>query len=210
MLGELGNVWHIKNAEIKPYASSRGSHRHIEVFSRILQEQNIDLSDIDEVVVVADVVSRSPIFLNTDVRDSDAFMSWAYVLGAAALYPTGADWYSKRALEDPRIKEFVPKVVVRDDPVKGDERASSPGADSRHASVVVRTGTNSFSVELPDFARGHPSRPLSAGEVDEKFLRNASEQMPPEAATRVLAQLRTILEADDLGELYASLGGVPT
>jgi len=207
IVNELGSLWQIRNSEIKPYPSFRMGHPGIEAYLQLLEDEKIPLERIDRIHVETDPVATSPIYLNRDIKShSDAYISWSHVLGVAPYYQPGPGWQSREALTDPRVKALSDKVFV-----EGNFRqtAGQDGASSTlvifPVSIAIEASGKRYEAKLMPYPKGHPKRPLTSQEFDDKFLHNASWKLSDEHAAILLEQLKNLANLDDLSALFSKL-----
>jgi 2-methylcitrate dehydratase PrpD len=124
--------------------------------------------------------------------------------GLAVIAHDGAAFvrqYREDRLADPRLLDFMKRIVAHVDP-----EIDAMGPAFRHAaSVSVRTRSGrAFSHRILN-RRGSPESPLSADEVEHKF-RNVVESCLRDAEVdRIVALVRELDSVDDVNELIALL-----
>lgn len=101
--------------------------------------------------------------------------------------------FTPAALTDPVIRSLIEKVELEID----------PALDSRHPELwpaAVKIGTSSGQVleGQTDYPRGDPENPVSAAELEEKFLSLASGPWGEDAARRMLELCRNLAAVTDI------------
>lgn len=207
MLEGLGDRWMILESEIKPYPSFRMGHPGIESFIVLLREEAIRPEEIASITVTVDPISMSPLYLNTEIANhTDAQLSWAYVLGAAAYYPPGPAWQTPEAMADPRIAALMRKVHVTPQTrwAQDLDRAVKAGAESIATpfsipvEVRVRVGDREYEAKPQPFPKGHPRRPMTVGEIRDKFLMNAAVALTAAVGPDLWERLWSLDQAADV------------
>lgn len=215
MVHGLGERWLILESEIKPYPSFRMGHPAIESFIDLLRTRRIAPESIESITLAVDPISMSPLYLNNDISNhTDAQLSWAYVLGAAAYYPPGPAWQTPEALGDPRIRALMRKVHVtpqmswagdlRQAVHEGRESIATPF--SIPVDVSVRVDGRSHRAEPKPFPKGHPRRPMTEDEIRGKFLANASVTLAEDASRALWERLADIEGQTDVADVLELAG----
>jgi 2-methylcitrate dehydratase PrpD len=215
MLAELGQTWRTLESELKPYPSFRMGHPGIEAFQRLLEQEALAPEEIERITVRVDPISMSPLYLNTRIGNhTDAQLSWAYVLGAAAYYVPGPRWQSREALGDPRIRRLMERVVVEPQTAWAgrlfDEVQSQAGVIATPFSIPVEVTVSArgrqYRAEPLPYPKGHPKRPMSRTEIAEKFIENADAVFDRQRAERLLRALLAIDTVEDSAPVLRQLG----
>ena len=110
------------------------------------------------------------------------------------------DSYAPEKLRDPRIRAFMRKITVKEDPVFGALRGNAPA--TRITAILDDGRRIAQQVEnLPSF----PGQPVSRAEVERKFRSNVAERWPQERTDALLQSLWALERADDLPSLLSKL-----
>jgi 2-methylcitrate dehydratase PrpD len=114
----------------------------------------------------------------------------------------GIDTFEPAALNDPAVRQLMPRVTLRVDPAF--DGAAPPLTQSR---VTVRLRDGRTLTHMARGARGYPDQPASDDELATKFRACARRTLSETATERALAALTNLETAPDLGgvtELLAS------
>ena len=105
--------------------------------------------------------------------------------------------YAPRKLKDPEVREFMKKVIVKEDKAL---TSAYPGSIPNKVTVKLDDGkTLSARVDDP---RGHPKNPMTQDEIEQKF-RLLTKGFLKESQTReVLEFVRTIERQKDVSQLF--------
>jgi 2-methylcitrate dehydratase PrpD len=112
----------------------------------------------------------------------------------------GAEQFAEARLSSPEILDLSRRIESYVHPAL----ASAPPDDvTAYLDVTTRDGRRLSRVQ-PTY-RGHPSTPMSAGEMEEKFRACAGRLLSPARAEALLRAIRRLPESDTLAELMAPL-----
>jgi 2-methylcitrate dehydratase len=108
--------------------------------------------------------------------------------------------YSERRIRDPRIRSFIKKVTVREDPTLTE---MYPACIANR--VTIRTSSGEKVTKQVDNPKGHPKNPMTDQDVEAKFLSLTSKWLLQERAREVLRSVWRLEREDNLGELLQAL-----
>jgi 2-methylcitrate dehydratase len=164
----LGKSWRITQCGMKFFPTEALTHTPISAVLDLVTEHNLQPQDISEVHIrslarAADILA-DPTKYDPHSKET-ADHSLPYCIAAAIVHRqvTPAQ-FTPRAIEDPRLRQQLPKVKVVADP----EIEKAFPALQR---VVVRIRTHAgreFTKQL-DFPKGDPRNPLTDAEIEAKF-----------------------------------------
>lgn len=172
---------------LKMYPCCRGAHFAVDAALEVREQLGI----VDEFAAVqVDVPLGAKVALLYDDPSTglEGKFSLPYAVATSLVrgLPT-PEHFTDAAVADARVREVMSIISVAEDPSGGD---LSAGMEGRYAMVTVRSADGRTASARVDDARGSWSRPLSAAEVDEKFLACTVPVWGDEAARRTLAALR--------------------
>jgi len=199
----LGRIWETGKIGFKMYPNVTSIHSALDGFAALLAEQKLAAADIDAVEIECPHMT----YVHT---------AWPYAAGSvtaaqmnmfygiAAMAVAGrvsAGEYAERALADPRVVAFIPRIRVTES-----AELEAKGAEYRHASRVrVRTrGGQAFERETLH-RRGSPENPVGRTDVVQKFLGNV-RHLPAAAQERIIQLIDTLDTGGSFGELSDILG----
>ncbi len=204
VLDTLGAPWKILSSgvAVKPYPSCACTHSIIDGALELRRAHGIRPADVAEVTVgVNALVPR--ILIHSDPRSGLEAKFSAEFSAAAALCDgrVGIATFRDDKTRDPAIRALMPRVRMRVDP-------DIPGDLERHmwtrVTVLLRDG-RSWSVG-PREVPGHPSNPLTAEALREKFEECARLALPADRVESVRQMLESLETCPDLRSLIAILG----
>jgi 2-methylcitrate dehydratase PrpD len=107
--------------------------------------------------------------------------------------------FTEKALADERIKALAKTVTASVDPELG------PGTDGSPARLRITLASGEVLEQRNDHASGSERNPMTAAQIEEKFLDCATQTVSADAAKRILAFLNTLPERHSFAELWPLL-----
>ncbi|HVC27416.1 MAG TPA: MmgE/PrpD family protein [Nitrososphaerales archaeon] len=107
--------------------------------------------------------------------------------------------YAPRKLKDPEVREFMKRVIVKEDRALTE---AYPGSIPNRVSVKLDDGTT-FAVRVDD-PRGHPKNPMTDEEIEQKFRLLTKGILKEPQVEKVLKFVRTLDKQNDVSQLFAS------
>ncbi len=208
LLGDLGKKWWISETSIKPYASGRYSHHSLDLFRKLIREQDLRPEEIERVEVKTFSRAASSWFgvLNEPKTQIDMQFSIPLALAAAAygseLMP---DWQSPEMLKDRRLSEFARKVRVDADPLTHKVMAEEIKRTGRFTrvptQVTVLARGKPFSARS-DYAWGDPwteETRMTDEQLKNKFRGFCSRLLRSDKIEKALETLDHLEEVKNIG-----------
>jgi 2-methylcitrate dehydratase PrpD len=202
-LADLGVRYRIAEVYVKRFPACLMSHAAVDAALDLRAHLALRAEDVAGVTVwtqrgaaaLDDPAPRSP---------EGAQYSIPYAVAAALVDGRlGVEQFLEDRLADRRIRELAARVEVRHDPALD---AMYPAR--RPARVVVRTAGGAAHEREVLVLRGSAEEPLTAGEVEAKFLGLAEPVVGAEPAGRILRLLQAVEGCADLAPLAEALGAV--
>lgn len=110
----------------------------------------------------------------------------------------GSAQFTDKRIRDPRLRSLIRKISVSADPTFS---RAYPGAMPNEIEVrSVEGRLHRFRVTIP---KGHPKRPLTDAELEEKFIRLTRGKLPTERAGRLLDRLWKLETLNSMGDLVS-------
>lgn len=203
----LGTEWQIERATIKPYASCRSTHAAIDTLLDVMSAHRWRADDLESVAVATSPLIADMCGGETVGSPVAAQMSLRFSLATAAV--TGRltlDDIAEDRRTSPAVKELMSRVTVEANPEQS--------GGSALPVLRVRVDGTEHRVEAR-VARGSWMRPLTAEQVQEKFVGLAARRLPAVEAARLAdevlhldassdsRQLLQRLATDDFPDLFA-------
>lgn len=201
-----GRPFRILETTLKCFPSE--GHSLSPITAALELSRQIDSDEIAAVTIYTyrfarDVIGREPEKWRPTTRES-ADHSMPYVVAAALVDGSfSEEVFSPARLRDPRIRELMGKIVIREDP---DLTRQFPARLPCRIEIVSENGERRIAVN--DYPRGHHRNPMSDGEVENKFRINAQRALPEGRVRAALATLWKIDSARNLNAVFAVLGSI--
>ena len=199
----LAKTWELMNTAIKPYPTCHFVHACIDAALE-LRKQGLDPAQIQsvEALVPADVIKTvcEPAANKKKPANSyDAQFSVPFLTAAAFLRQrlTLAD-IEEEALRDPDILKLADKFTYRADP-------DSPFPKAYSGELVVTKTDGQVLRHREHINRGAADRPLSNGEIVDKYRGNAALSVDKDKMARVEAAVLNLDRANDASALMQAL-----
>lgn len=200
----LGSSYSILNTSFKPYPSCRYTHSALDAVSSLIQSHDLRADEVRRVRIR----SSSKIRSFADYRPQsfiDAQFSLPYLVAMLLLRePPGYRWVTAERWRDPVALALADRVHLDIDPKAEIDLAQG----FLRVSVAVELENNRVEEAEVTHARGHPHKPLSAGELRRKFLGLAEPALGPIAARQFSALINELEEVQDIAALTAPLTDV--
>ncbi len=212
LVGDLGRLWHLEEARIKPYPACYFDACAITAVERLVRENNIRPEEIDEIILYNAAIGQTPQRFPAEVStNEDAQFSHAYLLAMAACYEgkPGPQWQLPSSLADPIVRGLMPKVKVKLHPRAEEivaERVAAGKAPVFHdALCVISARGRKFTLEV-SAPKGSPSDPMTEQEVGDKFRQNAQfSLLKKEKVERAIETIWKLDELDCVAQLTSLL-----
>lgn len=211
LLGGLGEVWHVKEVDFKPYPVCRCNHAGIDGINRIVKEHGIKPEEIEEILIKGDPLLQTSNRMATKIEGfADMQFSNVNIFAVAACYgdSPGPAWQMPAIYNDPRVKALAQKVEVETHP-QAEELIMSKIKANRppvfwDTIVEITARGRKFTMEVPA-PRGAPANPMTETELIGKFRNNASYSMLKTSKTKqiinVVNQLERVSDVNELAQL---------
>lgn len=194
---KLGNPLYITQVTRKPYACCRSMHPPIEAVLK-LTEKGLSIENIRHMKVYTYEVAKMQCgFTNRPKNTSEAKFCIPYGM-AVALYDGHAlmDQFTGERIKDEKVLALAEKVDVIED-----KYFSSLYPDQWGCRVEVELNSGEILTETVDSAKGDPVNPLTATEIEQKFLSLANQTLSEEQARQVIYRIKYLEQLDDIGQL---------
>jgi 2-methylcitrate dehydratase PrpD len=199
----LGREYGILNNTYKPYPSCGATHAAIDTMLEIKRRYNIQAGQIKEVLckvhpTAIHVAGKSQLKFGLEGKFSLKFcLSQALTNGAVTV-----DKFNESEITSPGILELMDKIRLIPE--------ESYRSISEAEGVVVTTGGQEYRHAV-SWARGTPRNPMSAEEMENKFLSLAELVIPREKAEQAVSLINRLDQLDGrevagLVELCSSKG----
>lgn len=199
LLTGLGTDFRIFETYIKIHGGCRGNHAPVDVAQDVVKNNAIKPESIASILIRVDSVTYAA-EIHDPANGNEAQFSVAFSVAAALVNGDASVFqYTDATVADPRVRGMMARIHVEVDKEldKGypDKRASS-------AEIVLGDGRR-FDGYIAN-AKGEPECPLSAAEIESKFL-TLTRNILPGGGGRVRDLVMGLENLNDLSALTASL-----
>jgi 2-methylcitrate dehydratase PrpD len=195
----LGEEWELLRVAIKPFPACHFTHAFADATLALVAENNLSPDDIAEVVClvpeqIVPVVCEPAEAKLTPRSDYDAKFSLPYVVGTAA---TRGQFtlteLEPEALSDPSSLAVASRVRYEFDP-------NSTFPKHFCGEVIITTTDGRELRHRESVNRGADERPLSAAEIEEKFMSNVEVVTSRAVGQRVLESVMGLADTKDAAD----------
>jgi 2-methylcitrate dehydratase PrpD len=118
LLRGLGTEWFFKHTAYKPWPNCKWTQYPLTAFDQIQSENRLLAHEIDRIVVHSHVFGTADYFRNRHPRTMiSCTFNFPHALAMRALgVPPGPWWYSRWALENPKVSALRERVHVHSEP----------------------------------------------------------------------------------------------
>jgi 2-methylcitrate dehydratase len=172
------------------------------VMAAMKLRKKINLDDVVSLVGYVDAhVSRNDAFSvgrwDPKTRET-ADHSGPYLMGAALVDGEISEaTMTPQRYRDPYILSLIKKIRVEEDPAY---TAARPGTLNCRLEATLKSGAVVSVHEINP--KGHPANPLSDTEIEEKFLKQVGELLPPQQSRALLDAMWKLEQIENLSKLF--------
>jgi len=197
--GEKGLPFKIMDTYIKFYPAEYHAQSAIE--AALLLRKKFDPEDISAIEVKTfdvsvEIIGKDPEKWHPRSRET-ADHSLPYLVAVALMDGiVGLDQFTDARIADPRLRALIQKVSVTDDP-----EFNEAYPESMPNQVTVKTVDGQSHALKVTYPKGHPNRPLTDQELEEKFISLAEPRLSNKQIRKILDRLwklDTLKKMDDL------------
>jgi len=193
LIDNLGDNYKILECSMKAFPTEALTHTHISCVLKIMVNNNLEYSDIEEVKVTAFAQAYDILFDPTKYRPESretADHSLPYCLAVTIVdKKITTESYSDKKLNDPRIFEVIDKI--KGEPSIEFEKMFPAKQPSK---VVITTKNGKKYSEYLEYPKGDPREPMTMEDLENKFNSLASDKFND---SELLELKELILNCDD-------------
>ncbi len=203
ILSGLGKEFVITECGTKAFPTEALTHQPITATLEAMAEAAIDPHDVAEVLVKtttrgADILSDPSKYRPTTKETADHSLPYCIAVAIAKGNVLPSD-FTDEALKDPLVWELLPRIKVAADPQID---ALFPKVKRAVVRITTKDGTTYTKEE--DHAKGQPERPLTDGELVDKFRANAKAVLSEARLARAVEATFHLEEIKDIRD-YVTL-----
>jgi 2-methylcitrate dehydratase PrpD len=194
----LGTHWELLNISLRLWPGATPIQAMLSAFLNDEKKKFPELNEIRSVEIrVAPRTYTAHISSIHPTSTFEALLSFHFV--AAAFLKNGYFWIdlvSPNKLEDQEVLDFAMNQVE----LIGDEGVPIGGVQVK---ILLNDGS---SIELKeDFATGTPKKPVTAEQLENKFLKASAEKITPESSDELIKLMSHLENFVDCGEIFSHL-----
>ena len=186
-LGGKETPFKIMDTYIKFYPAEYHAQSAIEaalLLRKKLDPKNIAAIEVKTFDVSVEIIGKDPEKWNPRSRET-ADHSLPYLVAVALMDgAVGLGQFTDARIADPRLRALIQKVSVTDDP-----EFNRAYPESMPNQVTVKTVDGQSHTLKVTYPKGHPKRPLTDSELEEKFISLAEPRLPKKQIRRLLDRL---------------------
>ena len=198
---QLGNPFDVVDPgmALKLYPCGSATHTAIDAALRLRSEHKINPKEVRSVRVAIPPHMAMP-FPRPETGLQGKFSVHYCVATALVHGQPRIHHFTDAAVRDPEVVAMLDKTTV-----ETTEKATKEVSRPSTVALTLAGGQEiACRIEHP---KGHPSDPLTAQELEDKFLYCSRDILPPERRECVIAQFRRLEELSNVQPLFSALGG---
>jgi 2-methylcitrate dehydratase PrpD len=193
----LGRNWEILENGFKFFPSILASHAAIQATLDIVTQHDVMAADIDGITNETYDTVKTHFSAKTVETSMAARVSVPYCIAVAALdRQVGQAQFTPQRVAAPDVRDLLARAEVVSVP---ELTALYPQKFPARVTVTLRDGRRLTATRL--FPTRDPQEPLSASEIEAKFLENASARLSHAHAIELAKLVRSLPEHKDLSRL---------
>ncbi|MBI3609489.1 MAG: MmgE/PrpD family protein [Nitrospirae bacterium] len=199
--GGDGRPFKILDASIKYYPAEYHAQSAIE--AALLLRPRCPLKDIHSITVrtfdvAAEIIGKDPEKWRPQNRET-ADHSLPYLIAVALMDgEVGLAQFTDERIKDPKLRSLIQKVSVVTDP-----DFSSAYPEAMPNQIEIRTVHGKSHILKVTYPKGHPKRPLSDRELEEKFISLTRPVLPEKQIRRLLDRLWAVVTLKKMDDLLS-------
>ena len=183
---------------IKPYPCGVASHPAIDAMFELVAEHRISAEDVESGEVGVTRYTYGKLFYDSPETELQGKFSMAYPIVRVLLDGrVGLSAFTEEAVNDASARDLVARFGMHVD----EEIEANWKGGSRPCRVTLQLRDGRTVSKLVEKSKGDPSRPLSWGEIQAKFMDCATQTFDADHAGELLRRLESIGDAADVGDI---------
>lgn len=193
----LGRTWEILQNGFKFFPSILASHAAIQATLDVVTKHDVRAADIAGITNETYETVKTHFSTKTVETSMAARVSVPYCVAVAALdRRVGQGQFAPQRVAAPDVRDLLARTEVVSVP---ELTALYPEKFPARVTVTLRNGRRLTAMRL--FPKGDPQEPLSASEIEAKFLQNASARLTRAQAIELAKCILNLPEDKDLSRL---------
>ncbi len=199
ILTDLGKRYLIEETYVKIHGGCRGNHAPTDVIQDLVRKHGISPQEVKEIRVKIDSVTMvAEIHQPQDGKQAQFSIPFSIAValleGNASLYQ-----FTDEKVNDPAVRAMMDRISVEVDKSLDKDYPNKRGAEGE---IILQDGRQFRSTI--DMAYGEPELPLSAQQIEEKFILLTQDILGKEAE-KICDQVRNLEALKDISRLVQGL-----
>lgn len=188
-------------AALKIYPCASPAHTAIDAALQLIQQFRISSDEIVSAKVGVTPAALAALPFPTPGNGWEARYCLSYIVASAFTHGHPLiDNFTENAVADIRVRDLMDRISV-------EATETSLGTILYPASITVDLRDGRRLQHRAEFARGHVELPLSAEELDAKFLYCSRYILPPDHIEESIVRLRDLENIENTTGIFSVLGG---
>lgn len=203
--GRMGRPYFMQEPgiSIKPYPSGSLSHPAQDVILDLVRKHDLKAGDIETIEVGTNSNVPNALIYPMPRTALEGKFSIPFCMAIAVLErKAGIAQFRDRKVRDPRVVELMKRVTLY-----VDEELEALGYDQVRSRVRVKLKDGRILEGRADVARGHPLKPMSWGEIGEKFRDCARLVLSRKNTEETIELVANLDRMRSLSPLIRAIGG---
>lgn len=193
----LGRSYEIMFASLKAYPTILCSHTPIQATRKVMSEHKLQIEDLEAIHFRVTPTAPGQGMNYHPQTPLAARLSIPYcVARVAADGYIEMEHFTEDKLNEPRIKELMPKITLESDPAFLEKY---PGTLA--AQIEIKTKDGQIFRDESIYPKGHPQNPMSREEIKEKFRKLALYTLTHGQVDKVIKIVESLEDVGQVGEL---------
>jgi len=201
LVGDLGNRFDGMDACLKPWATNRMMHAHVQAAIELTEENNISYEDISDITVyVSPGRYKTDEAIKMPKNSTEARVHLPFCVGTAiANRGLSLKSFTDQGLTSDLSLKLAAKVKLVDSESCDAKAFFPPGK------VMIKIKSGETFVKQVDLALGHPSNPLSFKDVADKFRDCAAFSRSQDEVENIIRMVEKLEDVADMRILAAAV-----
>jgi 2-methylcitrate dehydratase PrpD len=201
----LGTIFEGASVSFKPWPSCRGTHFFVEATLQIMEMHDLNADNIEEIRLT---VSPAPIDRmlyeplerkQSPTTDIDAKFSIPFAVAVAVVHRgVTLNHFMSQGLRDPTVLEVARKVSYEVD----------SKLEANQGFIRIKAGHKAISSKIPEFAYGHPTKPMRWEALVAKFVdcaAHSAKQIPRDNLNKLIEIISHLEDVKSMEEVVSYL-----
>jgi 2-methylcitrate dehydratase PrpD len=203
--GKLGDPFFFEDPgiSIKPYPSGSLSHPGQDAILELVREHDVAPEEVEEAVAGTNSAMPNALIYALPQTALEAKFSFPFLLAIAILRSkVGIAEFRDEVVTSPEVQEMMKRCRHVVDP-----EIDAQGFQHLDTRVTVRLKDGRVLEKVGSFATGHPRKPMTRRQLEEKFFECAELAIDHERARLAADMIWGLEDLEHVGKLHEMLGG---